>query len=162
MTSSFKFILVHALGVFLLAACRSIEGEPQNHLASPSPIPSANPEATTQTNVAPSQVPDLATPVASQPAAGICGGFEGALVVITIYPDIPDPRCTIITPDQILKVVNSREETLQVSIANFEATIEPGGERIFNLPFGQYLAPGVHNVEVLPCCGAALWLQTGQ
>ena len=87
----------------------------------------------------------LATPYSDQPAAGICASPEGALVTITIYPDIPDPRCAIVRPDQRLQVVNSTQADLQVSLGDFTAT----------------LAPGVHQVQVLPCCGPELWLQTG-
>jgi hypothetical protein len=118
-------------------------------------------------NAAPTNAADvpsrnLATPAAQQPAAGICGHMEGELAVVTIYPDIPDPRCQIVSVDQKLKVVNRRLETLEVSLASLEAVIEPGGERTFQVPFGEILAPGVHYLQVLPCCSAALWLQEGQ
>jgi hypothetical protein len=100
-----------------------------------------------------------ATPVAESPAAGICATSEGMQVTITIYPDIPDPRCSLIRPEQILKVVNAREDPLLVSIGQMEAEIAPGSSYLFDLPFGKYLAPGVHRIEVQPCCGAELWLQ---
>jgi hypothetical protein len=101
----------------------------------------------------------LATPVSMEPAAGICGGTDAALLEVTIYPDIPDPRCALIRTDQRLAVINATSGTLQVSIGLFEATIEPGGEHVFDAPFGTYLAPGVHQLQVLPCCGPALWLR---
>jgi hypothetical protein len=105
------------------------------------------------------EFPALATPVSDSPAAGICAEFEGKVVTVTIRPDIPDPRCSLIQPDQILEVVNSREETLLVSIGQLEAELSPGESYLFDLAFGEYLAPGVHRVEVQPCCGAELWLQ---
>lgn len=101
----------------------------------------------------------LATPMSMEPAAGICGGTEAALLEVTIYPDIPDPRCAVIRPDQRLAVTNATSVTLQVTIGLFEATIEPGGEHVFDAPFGTYLAPGVHQLQVLPCCGPAFWLR---
>lgn len=101
----------------------------------------------------------LATPVAESPAAGICAAFEGIQVTITIYPDIPDPRCSIIKSEQMLEVVNARNETLLVSIGRMQAELAPGESHIFDLPFGEYLAQGVHRVEVQPCCGAELWLK---
>jgi hypothetical protein len=155
MTNFIKMLYIFALCAFILTACRPSEGSSQSPLASPSTTSTTFPEKVNS----PSQTPNLATPVSQEPAAGICGGFEGELVVITIYPDIPDPRCAIIKPNQMLKVVNSRQETLQVSIANMTATIDPGGEHLFNVPFGQYLASGVHLIEVKPCCGASLWLK---
>ena len=100
----------------------------------------------------------LATPAAMQPAAGICAEVEGELVTMTINPDIPDPRCITIRPEQKLTVVNHRTETLRVRIGLFETTILPEGQHLFDLPFGDYLAPGVHFVDVFPCCGGELVL----
>ena len=100
----------------------------------------------------------LSTPAAMQPAAGICAEFEGEIVTMTINPDIPDPRCIKIEPAQKLAVVNHRMETLQVRIGPFETTILPEGQHLFDLPFGDYLAPGVHHLDVFPCCGGELVL----
>jgi hypothetical protein len=155
MTNSVNILSIFTLCGFILAACHSSEGSTQSHLASPFARSTTLPEMVSP----PSQTPHLATLVFQQPAAGIRNGSEGELVVITIYPNIPDQRCAIIAPDQILKVVKSRRETLQVSIANMETTIEPGSEHTFNVPLGQYLAPGMHLIEVNPCCGASLWLK---
>ena len=105
------------------------------------------------------EFPALATPVADSPAAGICAEFEGKVVKVTIHPDIPDPRCSLIQPDQILEVVNAQQETLTVSIGRLAAEIAPDERYLFDLPFGEYLALGVHRIEVQPCCGAELWLQ---
>lgn len=104
-------------------------------------------------------LPDLATPVADNPAAGICAEFDAETVTVTIHPDIPDPRCSLIKPEQKLEVVNARQETLYVAIGRLAAEIAPGESYLFDLPFGEYLAPGVHRIEVQPCCGAELWLQ---
>jgi len=108
------------------------------------------------------QAPDapaaLATPAAQSPAAGICAEFEGELVTITINPDIPDPRCARVRPDQKLAVVNQRGEAIQVRIGHFEASLLTGEQQSFELPFGEYLAPGVHQMIVSPCCGAELVL----
>jgi hypothetical protein len=153
--NSIKWLCMLVMGTVILAACVSFEGSNQN----PTGSPHASSTPSLETESVPTKTPSLATPVSQEPAAGICGSFEGEWVVITIYPDIADPRCTIITPNQMLKVVNQRQETIQVSIANMEATIEPGGEHTFDTPFGQYLAPGVHLIEVKPCCGASLWLK---
>jgi hypothetical protein len=107
------------------------------------------------------QVYALATPASQQPAAGICATFPGKLVTVTIFPDLPDPRCAIVQPDQTLQVVNRTLEQLDVHIGPFDASLAPGGDYTFSVPFGKYLAPGVHRVQVLPCCGPELWLQAG-
>jgi hypothetical protein len=103
----------------------------------------------------------LATPVSESPAAGICAEPEGRLVVFTILPDIPDPRCARVRPDQILQVVNSSGKPILVSLGTFTASLQPGDEHTFDVPFGDYLEPGVHFVQVLPCCGPEIWLQAG-
>ena len=87
-----------------------------------------------------------ATAVSQSPTAGICGGSEGDLVTVTIYPDIPDPRCAEARPDQRLRVVNRTSGRLHVVIGAFQADIEPAGEYTFDVPVGDYLAPGVHLV----------------
>lgn len=101
----------------------------------------------------------LATPYAQLPAAGICASFDGNWVVVTINADIPDPRCSKVRADQMLQVINRTENTLQVSIANFEASLEPGAQVEYDTPFGDYLEAGVHQLHVEPCCGPELWLE---
>lgn len=104
-----------------------------------------------------------ATPSSQQPAAGICAEPAGSVARLTIYPDIPDPRCSRVTPGHYLEVVNATEEPIQVSIGDQEARIRPGEEHRFNLPLGDFLLPGVHQVLVEPCCGPEIWLvESGQ
>lgn len=100
----------------------------------------------------------LATPIAQSPAAGICAEMQGEVVTVTINPDMPDPRCSIVGPDQRLRVVNAREEPIQVKLADLEVNIDPAAEFTFGVSFGQLLEPGVHAFEVSPCCGAELVL----
>jgi len=101
----------------------------------------------------------LATPYAQLPAAGICASFEGNLVTVTLNPDIPDPRCSKVKANQKLEVINHTPNTLQVSIGDFHASLDPGGEVLFDTPFGDYLEEGVHHLQVDPCCGPELWLE---
>ena len=115
--------------------------------------------APTPTRASTEQSHTLATPYAQQPAAGICASFEGEMVKVTLNPDMPDPRCSIVRPDQKLSVINKTQNTLEVSIGRFSASLEPGAEILFDTPFGEYLAPGVHQLLVLPCCGPELWLE---
>jgi hypothetical protein len=103
----------------------------------------------------------LATPYAQEPAAGICGMAEGTWVTVTIYPDIPDPRCVQVRGDQKLIVVNQTQDTINLSIGPFHTSINPGEDARLDQPFGSYLAPGVHLVEVQPCCGGTIVLKEG-
>jgi hypothetical protein len=116
--------------------------------------------ASTWETAIPAAIYPLATPYSDVPAAGICAEAEDPVVVVTIHPDIPDPRCTRVRPDQTLKVVNQTDGQIQILIGTFEATLEPGAAAVFDVPFGEYLAPGVHLVQVQPCCSPTLWLES--
>jgi hypothetical protein len=109
--------------------------------------------------LAPTTSRELATPIADSPAAGFCAEHEGSLVSVTINPDMPDPRCSLVSPDQYLRVVNMRGEMIKVSFVGNDVDIEPGGEHTFDQPFGNLLMPGVHHFAVSPCCGAELVLR---
>ena len=153
----------------LLAGCAAVQESAQPAASvTPEPFLTSTPAAmhpsdmpSAPTEPAAIEGASLATPVAGSPAAGICGGWEGATITVTIYPDVPDPRCAIVRPDQWLIVVNRRNETVQVSLAGLTTSLAPGEEHLFEVAFGRILAPGVHRIEVSPCCGAELWLQEG-
>jgi hypothetical protein len=116
-------------------------------------------EVPTPTIFIPTPTYFLATPYAQSPAAGICASFEGEMVKVTLYADIPDPRCIKVRPDQKLLVVNNSHNVLQISIGEFSASLEPGEESNINTPFGDYLAAGVHQLMVSPCCSTELVLE---
>jgi hypothetical protein len=101
----------------------------------------------------------LATPVAMQPAAGICAEGQGEVVTMRVNPDIPDPRCLRVHSDQRLAVFNGLEAILEVSLGELKATIEPEGEHTFDRPLGQILLPGVHVLGTSSCCGGEIWLK---
>ena len=100
-----------------------------------------------------------ATPVAMQPAAGICPKAQGEIVIMRVNPDVPDPRCLQVQPDQRLAVFNGLDESLDVSLGEISATIEPGEEHTFDRPLGEILLPGVHALGTSLCCGGEIWLQ---
>jgi len=104
----------------------------------------------------------LATPYAMQPAAGICATFDEQIVSITINTDMPSPRCTVIRPDQTLRVINATSSTIRVSIGRYSLSILPGDDYSIDASFGEYLAEGVHLISVTPYFGAELWLETGK
>jgi len=140
-------ILLLGIVVILgISACKSVVAGPTT-------------EAPTPTMTVTAQAQSLATPYAMQPAAGICASFEGEIVEVTLNTDMPDPRCSKVRPDQKLRVINHTQNKLEVSIGSFTASLEPGAETVFDTPFGEYLAPGVHQLMVSPCCGAEIWLE---
>ncbi len=137
------------LGMILLinlAACTDQDVQPTIPLSIPT-------ETTTQATSL------LATPYSQQPAAGICASFEGQVVTVTLNQDIPDPRCAKVTADQTLTVINNTQSSLQIAIGRFTSSLAPGENKTIDTPFGEYLALGVHQLQVSPCCGAELWLE---
>lgn len=110
-------------------------------------------------NVIPSSLESKATPYAQSPAAGICPEIEGEIVSMTINPDVPDPRCVIVQPDQRLRVVNNLDELITASLGSLSTSIAPKAEHTFEKTFGEVLMPGVHNLGVNTCCGGSIWLK---
>lgn len=153
--------LKHLLALILLGYLLSACNLPTQQANAPA---AENEDTISSLAGAPEDTPvlPLATPIAHSPAAGICARFEGPTVTTTIHPDIPDPRCAFILAEQVLEVVNNRGETLQVKIGHLQAQLDPGQRHKFELPFGEYLAPGVHRIDVQPCCGAELVLESRQ
>lgn len=130
----------------------------------PSPTssePVTRPPSTTGTTT--TTQPDLKPPDSQTPAAGVCSQAPGGAADVTMNFDVPSPRCTEVTPDQILRVFNNTEEEITVSLADFSATIAPGGPAaVFDTPFGEYLQPGVHRINVSPLYGESgpvIWLK---
>jgi hypothetical protein len=146
-----RIIAFRVLAWFLLISLVACSGLPVEVTAVSQSTPIA--QTTAPANI-------LATPYAQQPAAGICASFDGTVVTVTINADISDPRCTKVQPDQSLVVVNNTLSPLVVTIGRFTANVEPGEKTVFDTPFGEYVEPGVHQLQVSPCCGAELWLET--
>ena len=108
----------------------------------------------------PTDTPDArATPYAQEPAAGICAEPEGDEVVVTLEPGIADPRCLIVHPDQHLRIINRGGTEVTVSLGPFAAVLPAAGDATLGPAFGDYLMPGVHQLQVDPCCGGELWLK---
>jgi PBP1b-binding outer membrane lipoprotein LpoB len=109
------------------------------------------------------QTPDtraLAPPDSQEPAAGICSTVSTVGVLIQLDPDISAPRCVKVRPNQKLSIYNNTQKTLEVSFAGILQTeLAPGVKTSIDTPFGEYLAPGVHQIKVSPCCGAEIWLE---
>lgn len=146
--TSWSILRLAMLLMLILAACQST--------ATQEPASTSTPTADDSTL----QAYPIATPYALEPAAGICASSAEELVVITLNTDMPEPRCSKVTASQKLTVVNKTLSTLHVSLGVFSNSLQPGTEYTLNVPFGEYLAPGVHQLKVSPCCGAEIWLES--
>jgi hypothetical protein len=107
----------------------------------------------------PSAPASLATPYAAEPAAGICAEAPETVAVVTLRPDVPDPRCLIVHPGQQLKIVNADDASRQVVLGRFTFELDPAGSHLISDSLGTYLAPGVHVLLASPCCGPEIWLK---
>lgn len=110
----------------------------------------------------------LVPPDAQHPAAGACGRASGTTVVIDMNPDIPAPRCVIVSAGQHLQVVNSTnryQQTGKVVTVNWARkapqSVPVGAKYTYTQAFGQYLAPGVHflRMSAYPGSTASIWLR---
>jgi len=101
----------------------------------------------------------LATPQSQSPAAGICAEPTDDEVVMRLEPGIPDPRCIIVQAGQRLRVVNHTGGDVTISLGPYSLLLPSNGETVLGPTFGEYLLPGVHSLQVDPCCGGELWLK---
>lgn len=90
----------------------------------------------------------------------------GPEVTITIGPDAPTPRCAAVRPDQRIRVVNRTNgfgrpgQAIMVTFADFEPRmLAVGDTTVYDQPVGGYLAPGVHDVQLLGLVSAEVWLK---
>jgi hypothetical protein len=104
-------------------------------------------------------IPPLATPVSDTPAAGICAEAQSPIAEMTMRPHVPAPRCLRVRADQRLRVVNSLETGVKISLGRESAALKAGGEYVFELPFGELVMPGVHILQASQCCAGSIWLQ---
>lgn len=142
-------ILAILMAGILLSACLPAAGAPTIAAPTrPAPLPTTSPTPYQR-----------ATPQSQEPAAGICAGPDGDVQTFTLRADTPDPRCMVFSGAQKLRVINETGKTVRVSIGPFAVELAPGGAHLFDAPVGEYLLPGVHLVQVEPCCSPALWLK---
>lgn len=101
-----------------------------------------------------------ATPYASSPAAGVCGGpVGGETATIEIWPDMPNPRCLQLSPEQYLQVTNHTDIGIQYRLGHFSGELGVDKTVILDQEVGEYLAPGVHLFMVSSYSGPELWLK---
>lgn len=89
------------------------------------------------------------------PAAGSCATSSARLVEIDVNPDVPTPRCVILSAEQGLTVLNATARfgeagvPVVVSWADYAPlTLSAGASTTFPRPVGEYLARGVHHLHL--------------
>jgi hypothetical protein len=89
------------------------------------------------------------------PVAGICSEITNDSVVSVIIGEdnVPQPRCTKITANQKLKIVNNSNTSYQINLKQFKNSILPGQSFEFPNSVGSFLSPGVHFIA------GDIWLQ---
>ncbi len=99
-------------------------------------------------NVSPLPAPPPAAPTApAAPAAGICSVDEAVIVEVVLGPDVPMPRCVVMSGDHWLRIVNAGDAT-HVALGAWQLDLEAGATVTSELPVGAYADPGVRSVEV--------------
>jgi hypothetical protein len=102
----------------------------------------------------------LKPPDAQSPAAPVCPISAGSVVMVTINPDIPSPRCVKVLPDQTLTVTNRTDQTIELPLGRHTLKIPAGQTDSITEQFKAYLQPGVHTVKMPYYAGSgpAIWL----
>jgi hypothetical protein len=106
----------------------------------------------------------LKPPDSEFPAAGTCGGVPGPVTEAEMRDDVPAPRCLQVLADQKLRLTNGLGVPITVDFADFHTVIQPGQAYLFDRPVGEFLALGVHRMEIthdLPdanTTGPEIWL----
>ncbi len=97
-----------------------------------------------------------------------CYPAPAPVVTITINPDTPQPDCVFVTKTQRLRVVNATnafDQTGTVVTISFAGlpprTLGLGDSTSYDMPFGNYLAPGQHYMQSseYPGSNIVIWLQ---
>lgn len=103
----------------------------------------------------------LAPSESATPAAGICPVATEAIATVTLGPGVPQPRCLVVSSEQRLRVVNGAEGAT-VRLGRITRVLAPGASTTFDVPLGDFLAPGVHTVgvSIYGGSGPQLWLRS--
>ena len=98
-------------------------------------------------------------PDANTPAAGICAEPQGDPVNIVLGTDASGlplaGRCIVVNPVQRIKLINQSVNPIKMRLMEYPITLFVGGELLLDRPVGQYLALGVHILDL----GPELWVK---
>jgi hypothetical protein len=123
---------------------------------------SADSTTTTSTSTTAVTTPHALIPADSAtPAAGTCADGVGGIVTITLNPDVPSPRCTIVYASDQLKFVNNTDQLQTVDTGYGQVSLHPHASHVFPQKVGDYWAKGVHrpNTTLYGASDPEIWLQ---
>ena len=119
-------------------------------------------EETTTSAAVTTTLPTTRIPATSaKPAAGTCLAGPGGVVTITLNPDVPSPRCTIVYASDQLKFVNNTDQLQSVDTGYAQVSLPPHKSHVFPQKVGDYWAKGVHrpNTTLYGDSDPEVWLQ---
>ncbi|MGA2910538.1 MAG: hypothetical protein ABSE04_01915 [Candidatus Microgenomates bacterium] len=95
------------------------------------------------------------------PAASSCNSVQGDVISVTLNPDVPNPRCVIISANQKLTLVNGTSQLISLDYDSYVSKISPGSNYTFPVVASLFLAPGVHVIKTSLYSGSGpeVWLQ---
>ncbi len=118
----------------------------------PSDTPAVSPSSSTPSTTTGGLAPPDST--ATETARG-CSPYKAPIVTLTIDPDGMRPDCAIVGATQRLRLVNATNSyhqhgvTVTVHFAGLPPrTLKIGQATTYDTPFGTYLAPGQHYLQV--------------
>ena len=141
------------------AAAKSVASSPAKTTKHKTSI---KPQTTTTTpTTAPTTVAaETKSPADSNtPAAGACGEATSSLVLVTIFPDVPSPRCVTVSTTQTLDILNNTDKTINAVLGSKKVTVAPNAHGYITDAFGNYLEVGVHDMTASPYPGPEIWLK---
>lgn len=97
---------------------------------------------------------------AMTPASGVCPDAQGDPVNIVLGLDTSGlplaGRCVAVNPTQRIKLINQSVNPVKLRLMEYPIALPVGGEILLDKPAGQYLAIGVHFLDV----GPELWVKS--
>lgn len=95
------------------------------------------------------------------PAAGTCAQVQGKEVMIILNPDIPSPRCVIVSSEMNLSLINNTNTPITLDYGIYKSTIQPKSGYSFPGTIGSIFAPGVHRImtSLYAGSGPEVWLK---
>lgn len=96
----------------------------------------------------------------SSPTAPVCAFQEGSTITFELSEGIPAPRCARALSEQFLAFKNNTDEVVTFSFAGSFVSIEPRATASRDESVGNYLASGVHkiNMDLYGGSGPEVWV----
>lgn len=151
-------LIVFGIGAIAFVA---YQGYRSKQLVLNTPIPIATLPPTPSITSTPD--PGLKKSDSQAPSSGACNDIlTGNILTITLNTDAPVPKCTKVSANQQLKLVNSTGKDITITLGKYTNTPIPKGETyVFTDTFGAFLQKGVHviTISAYSSSNPEIWLQ---